>query len=150
MADMIASPEPALLEEHRRLNHQIGGLCRWASELTDIGQPRFGELGERLRELRSVLAAHFADEEAGGYLADALDAAPQFAHQAAELKCQHSQFLERLDGFIARLTAAQPPFRYWHDAQREFEDYLAQLQRHERAENDLVQAAFTDEPGSAA
>jgi hypothetical protein len=133
--------------EHHELMKKLGALRNWWSELAEIGTPRFGELGNRVKELRAMLAAHFEIEETGGYLSAALAAAPQLAPRAAELEAQHRQFLDRLDDLCVRLCRHESAFPGWQAARDEVETIIADLRRHEHAENSLVQAAFGQEVG---
>ena len=138
-----------ILQEHRQLMQQINGLRQFCSEVSELGQgPKFEEMGSRIKAFRQSLAAHFEEEERDGYLAPALDVAPRFTQQASELQRQHQQFLEVLDRFIERLQTCDPSIRCWHDARQEFEGFLDQLLEHERAENTIVQSAFTEDLGS--
>jgi hypothetical protein len=52
-----------LLREHTDLDSRISALREWRSQLCQLGQPRFGELGVRLQEIRDRLAQHIAAEE---------------------------------------------------------------------------------------
>jgi Hemerythrin HHE cation binding domain len=138
-----------LLEEHRLLMKQIADFRAWAKEVDELGIPHFREMGNRLRTLRDVLSCHFIDEEAGGYLAPILDAAPRFSAEAAELQTQHAEFLTSLDGLIARLFQEPPEFPSWQSAVKEFEDFLETLRQHEARENAMAQSAFGRDIGAA-
>jgi iron-sulfur cluster repair protein YtfE (RIC family) len=149
---MAEKPQSAMLQtfldEHLQLNRRIADLCKWWSELDQLGTPKFGEMAFRVEELRNLLAEHFAEEERGGYLASALEVAPRFAAQSAELCRQHRQFLDRLDDLIARARAAEPPSGLWRAARSEIQELLADLDHHERSENAIVQGAFEDDVGT--
>ncbi len=136
------------LEEHQHLTHRIAELRKWWLELDAIGTRKFGEMAFRVQELRDLLAAHFEEEERGGYLASALAVAPQLSAQAAELCCQHPQFLDRLDKMIARVRDAEPSSDYWRTVRNELEQLLVDLRRHERSENTIVQTAFQVDVGT--
>jgi hypothetical protein len=133
-----------LLAEHRDLLDAISGLRNWCDEVAQGGRPRFGEMGSRVRMLRRRLTKHFALEERGGYLAQALVAAPQFTREAEALRQQHRQLLDELaDG----LAASTPPFQGWQDARQQLEHTLHSLAGHEAAETRIVQTAVGDELG---
>jgi hypothetical protein len=149
---MAEKPQPSalqtFLDEHLELNRRIADLRKWWSELDQLGIPKFGEMAFRVEELRHLLAEHFAEEERGGYLASALEVAPRFAAQSAELYRQHREFLDRLDDLIARARAAEPPPGLWRAARSEIEELLTDLDRHERSENAIAQGAFEDDVGT--
>jgi hypothetical protein len=136
------------LEEHQNLTRRIAELRKWWSELDALGARKFGEMAFRVQELRDLLAEHFQEEERDGYLGSALAVAPQFTAQASELCQQHPQFLDRLDNLIMRVRDSEPPSDYWRTARDELEQFLADLRRHERSENAIVQTAFHDDVGT--
>ncbi len=137
-----------LLEEHRELMGRITDLRKWWSELDQFGLPKFGEMGTRVEELHGLLAEHFAEEENGGYLAQALAIAPQFTKEAGELQKQHGEVLDAINDFSRRLEMSEPPFDSWQQARDEFEGIIADLRQHERAENEIVQSAFETDVGT--
>jgi iron-sulfur cluster repair protein YtfE (RIC family) len=134
-----------MLEEHRELMGRIAELREWINQVSQLGTPRMGELGDRIQPLRDELARHFADEEQNGYLAEALAAAPRFTREAQELQAEHAEFLTQLDDLIARLHELEPPFASWQEACRKLEAILGRLRRHEGRETALVQSAFEED-----
>lgn len=137
------SPEyDLLLEEHRELIAKIAEFSQWWEEVDELGVPRFAEMGDRLQSLRDLLVRHFADEEAGGYLAGVLEVAPRFSREIEELQPQHGELLATLDDFIPRLKSDTPPFGSWQATWHEFDAFLADLRRHEGRENAVVQSAY--------
>lgn len=100
------------------------------------------ELHNRLCGFREQLAGHFAHEEQGGYLTHVLEAAPSLERQVAKLRLQHSDFLERLDNLISRLSV-EPP-ESWKEARADFGKLTVELRGHEAAETALAQLAFSD------
>ncbi|HUG92659.1 MAG TPA: hemerythrin domain-containing protein [Planctomycetaceae bacterium] len=145
--DVERDARESLLAEHGRLLAEISALRQWCSEVGETGRPRFGEMGSRVRMLRRRLTKHFAMEEHGGYLAEALAVAPQFTREAAELRGQHRELLDGLDRLTDGLAAVEPPFQGWQDACRQLNDILNHLRDHEAAENRIVQAAVEDDLG---
>jgi iron-sulfur cluster repair protein YtfE (RIC family) len=136
------------LEEHQDLTHRIAELRKWWSELDALGTRKFGEMAFRMQELRDLLAEHFQEEERDGYLASALAVAPQFAAQAVDLCKQHQQFLDQLDKMIARVRDSEPASDYWRTVRDDLDQFLADLRRHERSENAIVQTALHDDAGT--
>jgi hypothetical protein len=139
----------AMLEEHRDLMHKIHDLRTWLEQIGDYGRPRFGELGMRIQPLRDELQHHFEEEEADGYLVEALAIAPQFAREAEELRQQHGGFLNELDALIGKLCEREPRFTGWMQARDGIEAILTRIRKHEGRETAIVQAAFGDDIGPA-
>lgn len=137
-----------LMSEHDQLHDDIAELESWWSECREYGIPRFGEMGDRVGELRNHLAEHFAWEEEGGYFGDLLDGVPQFAPRAESLRRQHGRLLEVFDEFAANLHSDEPAFESWTAAHDALADLLERLSKHEHAETALVQEAVQRDIGS--
>lgn len=136
-----------LLEEHQELMRKVTDIRKFWKEVCELGiGPRCSELAERMAEIRKLLDHHFEVEEADGYLAPALELAPRFAPEAKELAAQHQAFLDRLDGMMDRLRDAES--EVWNSVCDELEAFVGELQEHEHRENNIVQAAFNEEPGA--
>ena len=131
-----------LLKEHRQLMKQVADFCAWVEEVEQLGLPHFQEMGDRLTALRDALKTHFADEEAGGYLAAALEVAPRFCTEAEVLEAQHPTMLATLDELIEKLQCSPSKFESWQSATKEFNDFLGQFRQHESRENTIAQSAF--------
>ena len=139
-----------LLSEHQGLILSIRSVRDWVRGVTELGMPRFGELGSRLTPLREELAAHFLEEESGRYSGEApFDT----AEKMAELKGQHRTILQQLDSLIWKLRATEPEFRSWQAAVGQVESLIAEICEHERHETSVLQSARSnvqtpdDEPG---
>jgi iron-sulfur cluster repair protein YtfE (RIC family) len=97
---------------------------------------------EILHTLNAQLEHHFAQEEMGGYLEEALNVAPRFIGDAAELLRQHPQLLDTTR--LVRMTAdraAEDPSA-WPQLKLELVELIKDLMAHESAENRIVQQAF--------
>lgn len=136
-----------LREAHAALHREIDDMRLWCREAEEIGQPRFGQLAIRLTALRDHVAEHFAQEERGGYMAAVVAIDPRFAPPVEELQAEHARILKWFDDVAARL--AESPGRYgcWSEGQHDLSAILADLERHEHAENALWQSAFEDDVG---
>lgn len=114
-----------------------------------LGVSRF-TLIELLSELRDHLATHFALEEAFGYFDDPVDAAPHLCEEAERLRAQHCElFIEvcrLVDRAVDRLSD-QGTIRGYRQVAYEFHRFDAQLQEHERRENELIMRAFNNDIG---
>lgn len=135
MSRQGTQPEVARLKaEHSSLEREIADWRKWWAELREMGQPHFGEMGARLAQFRTHLAAHFAHEESQKALALVEELPPETVARLAELRDEHSGLLEEIDGLVERLQACQPQFDCWGDARREFDAFLTRLGAHETAE----------------
>jgi hypothetical protein len=142
----IASPT-GLQEAHSALHREIDDMKAWCHEAEEIGQPRFGQLGIRLQALRDHVAGHFAAEERGGYMSPVVSADPRFAVPAEELLAEHARILTRFDEVAAKLAQTPAGYTCWSEGQHDICSVLADLERHEHAENELWQSAFEVETG---
>ena len=113
---------------------------------------RQDSLSEPLRLIaraEQLLHAHFAFDEAGGYLSDTLAVAPRLSVRAARLECDHRKFAARfakLATFARSLREMDEGWDYLGVAVREF---ARELKLHKLEENHLVQEAFLDDFGGA-
>jgi len=138
-----------ILEEHREISSQIADLIHFWNEVYELGQgPKYEEMAWRVQTLRKLLAAHFTDEERGGYPAPVLQQTPHFCTQAEELRQQHTQFLNSLDDYIDRLRRRESGFHCRTEVRTEYDDFLKQLHEHEAAETRIVTEAVRKESGT--
>lgn len=126
-----------LKAEHESLSHEIDDWRKWWGELSQMGWPRFGEMGDRLARFREHLAAHFAHEERLGALPIVSEQSPENVAALAELQDEHRPLLEELQGLIDRLKQCEPDVDCWGNARQEFEVFLGKLYHHEEAEAKL-------------
>ncbi|MCA9091537.1 MAG: hemerythrin domain-containing protein [Planctomycetaceae bacterium] len=125
----------SLFEEHRALQAECQQWRDWWTELSEMGAPHFGEMGDRLATFREHLASHFRHEETDGPLAD------RETPEVRALWQDHVELLSNLDLLIDRLHACGPEVGCWGDARRDFESFLDRLCQHDEAENRLMSAA---------
>ena len=145
--DSHAASAQDLVELHEKLHHRIHDLNVWLKEADELGRPQFGQLGDRVRAIREVVARHFAEEEEGGYMAAPVAAAPRLADRAGKLLADHAQLLAELDRLSDALCACPTNYTRWSDARHDVQQVLQHLETHEHRENELWYEAFeTDEP----
>lgn len=149
---------PAIQERHRYLtpdqNRQaasaesqdairaaIEELLSWCREVEQLGAPRLNELGVRLRRLRFLLAAHFAEEERECPFDEAIRVRPELACEAAALLSEHGEFLDRLEQLSEQLCCVRPEIDRWSVAIGALQSVLLDLQQHERREAALLRTA---------
>jgi hypothetical protein len=125
--------------ELRRLVHllheAIGDERPWSPEAAKAAV-------DVLAELATHLDHHFAQEENGGYLEEALTLAPRFTSQAAELLRQHPAILEKVGVLRKTANLSLRQSDAWMRLRSEVTDLIRDLIAHERAENQIVQQAF--------
>ncbi len=138
-----ASDAGKLLSEHHELLDNICSVRDWVGGVTELGMPRFGELGSRLIPLREELALHFAEEESGRY---SEEAPFDTSEKMLELREQHQGILKQLDLLIGKLRAKEPEFRSWQAAVEQVELLIAEICHHERHETSVIQSAVSRGP----
>jgi hypothetical protein len=121
------------------LHRKIDECREWWRELAEIGQPRFGEMNDRLSRIRDLLESHFEYEERSGFLQEVARMRPDHAERCRQLLDGHRGFLERLDQLCSKLSGDEPQLEFWGDAQRIFEEFLNDLESHEREETALLE-----------
>lgn len=132
------SEAAALRSEHASLDGEIAAWRQWWRELSEMGDPHFGEMGDRLAHFREHLAGHFAHEESQGCLSLVIGLPPEAVKQMATLRDEHSSLMEELDRLVTGLHACDSEFDCWGKARQEFERFLDRLDTHESAEDSLL------------
>lgn len=130
-----------LLHEHDRLNKLLLEIGREVANLSQASpsQNALAHLAQQFADLRRQLQAHFAEEEAGGCLEEAVTRCPSLGIDSNTIVAEHP-FLDRmLDQLVTqtRNLAVAPA-----DVQRDFREFVDKLHAHEEAENRLLQMAF--------
>jgi len=128
--------------EHHELRHLVHALHEALREERPWSHEAATEAVELLAALHTHLEHHFAQEEDGGYLEEALNLAPRFGSEAAELLRQHPRMLEK--SCQVRTTADRAAIEpaAWPQLKRELSELIKGLMAHEGAENKIVQQAF--------
>jgi len=125
--------------------------------LNDMAAQQTSEAGTTATDVASALAllgdlgrhlpVRFELEERGGYLAEALTAAPRFSRQATGLMQQHAVFNRRMDALVKETEQAAGTAHAWSTARDTFRTLALDLLTHEQAEADIVESAFLDDLG---
>jgi iron-sulfur cluster repair protein YtfE (RIC family) len=145
-----------LIAEHRRLHSLLRQLrVAIAHSVGPDEQPSFAGMQRALARLREELEQHFAQEESGGCLDEAVSRCPRLAGEATRIEAEHPQILAEIDRLIAQTQTLPPTHPNQLAAQREFDRLCEQLREHERAENTLLAQGFgvnvnSDESGHTA
>lgn len=134
----MAKAAQAFEAEHQQLEVAIAEIRRWWDQAFEIGQPHFGEMGDRLLAFREMLSSHFRHEEETGVLEFVMSSPTEQICQLAGIRDEHAELIDELDVLIGRLTASEPDFAFWGEAGAEFELFLGHLADHEQAEAAIV------------
>ncbi|MBD3676170.1 MAG: hypothetical protein HUJ26_21885 [Planctomycetaceae bacterium] len=126
--------------EQHELHHKINEWRDWWSELSELGEPRFGEMHDRLQLIRQKLRTHFHREEESGFLHENSDLKEKHSEQVTELLSDHRELLSDLDRLCEKLGATESGFVTWGQAKRSFDALLKELDRQEQIENQLMEA----------
>jgi len=132
-----------LIREHRRL-HRMLRLARAAIVGTGgpDGDTTFADIVRILRQVREELAHHFAEEEAGGCLDEAVSQCPSLSAEARRIEAEHPQLLDSVDRLIAQALDCDQSFEKQVALKRGFDELCRQLVAHETAENVLLRKGF--------
>ena len=132
-----------LLAEHRRL-HKMISQAR-ASIVQSRGPDRdasASDIVQALVHIRGELAHHFADEEAGGCLDEAVSRCPRMSPEVQRIEAEHAELLREIDLLIAQAKDTQPSVADRIALERDFDRLCQQLATHEAAENAVLRQAF--------
>ncbi len=150
---VVPGPDRTWLREldaqHQSLNEIFLALIDRVNRVrkTDDRIDAYSELLRLIADADLLLKAHFAFEEAGGYLSDALAVAPRLSQRAASLQRDH----RRLTTLFAKLAKFAQGMREgdenWERLGVAIGDFSRELQLHDLEENRLVQEAYLDDLG---
>lgn len=129
-----------ILAQHRELHGQIVAVR---------GAFAAGPAAARaaLAALRDHLAAHFRQEEQGGFLEESIARMPRLSTAAAAVLGEHPRLLAEIDGLVARLDERDLPAASWGRAACDFEEFCTHLLAHERNERVVVQEGYNEDLG---
>ena len=141
--------------QHASLRRALASLTGLLSEMVRKCERGEVSAGDRaptlalLADLGRQIPEHFALEEKGGYLAEALAAAPRYSRKAETLLEQHAGFDREMRLIVEQANAAQNSGPAWRQVHEGFQRLSLELLAHEEAENDILGSAFLDDLGAA-
>jgi len=106
-------------------------------------EPSVKAVVKHLEVLQKHLQEHFAREEEGGYLEEALVHAPRLKTEAKRLLAEHPQLLKRFAAAVAAAGSSRTTHAQWPSLAKQLNDAVDALVAHELGENRLLQQAFT-------
>jgi hypothetical protein len=95
-----------------------------------------------LQHVREELQHHFAQEESGGCLDEAVSRCPGLSVEAKRIELEHPQLLQNVDRLIAQALDSDQSLENRLALERGFDDLRRQLDAHEGAENALLRKGF--------
>jgi hypothetical protein len=95
-----------------------------------------------LSEVREELAHHFAQEEGGGCLEEAVSRCPSLSDEVRRIEAEHPWLLESIDRLIAQARDSDHSVQGRIEVARGFDELCAQIDAHEGAENALLRKGF--------
>lgn len=135
-------------KQHEELTHRLDRLYLIASSRPGmLPQGRVHALLEReIASIHAMLAAHFALEEADGYLVELTRSNPSLNLRVTDLAQQHADFIVRCEHIASTLAAGGNDETIKADVRRLIDD----LEQHEHAEVDILEAAPLDDVARSA
>ncbi len=133
-----------LVEEHA----QVRDILQQIHNTLALRQSGAQNVTEQLGELKEHVQRHFAHEEEGGYFADVVTQAPRLIAKVDALLQQHSHFVQILDVMRESLRRGSTSNEWWDGMANQFDEFVRQFLKHERAEVGLVQEAFCRDIGT--
>jgi iron-sulfur cluster repair protein YtfE (RIC family) len=132
-----------LRAEHRRLHAM---LIRARSAVQQMNGPdrdaNLPDVAKILEQVRGELTQHFAEEEQGGCLEEAVSRCPRLSPDANRIEAEHVELLAELNRLIAEAKDGPENVATRVAVERDFDELCKQLHAHEAAENALLREAF--------
>jgi iron-sulfur cluster repair protein YtfE (RIC family) len=133
-----------LILEHRRLHEVLAQTQHSLAELGRAQQParEANDIAQRLRDLRDELNRHYAEEEAGGCMEEALLRCPSITPEVKRVQAEHPALKQEMDLLVAKAAKLAPVPSDWAELKRDFEEFAAKLRMHETAEDRILLYGF--------
>ncbi len=134
-------------DELRQLLEEVRSGFTACKQVT--GAERGQCLAAAVRELQGHIETHFAREEQGGWLEEAVIRAPHLAHRLTLLEREHTplrQQLAKLVEFVATADCvADCTAGRLAQLQKDFDHFVAKLLHHEAEEEQVLAEGFNEE-----
>ncbi|MEO1615776.1 MAG: hemerythrin domain-containing protein [Planctomycetota bacterium] len=131
-------------ESDRKIREEAIRLLRWTDETEHAASITFSDAAQQLRRFQDFLSAHFEDEdqlsERFGRFYD--DPHPELDAMRRQADRDHRLLLGRLDHLIEKLSAANPVYESWKEAEAEISFWVDQLEQHEDQESKSLSVLF--------
>jgi len=143
------------IAEQLQQEHQMIGAA--ANKLQDlVGRPVsareresdwLNSVRDSLNSLNSHLKTHFAFEEFGGFMEEVVGASPNASREVDRLKQDHQTILAKSEE-LCQITRGGSALSETSQLRKRILRLLELLNRHEHAENELVQCVLMDDLGT--
>ncbi len=132
-----------LLAEHRRLHRMLlNGRKTISGSSEEDGESWIQKFIEVLRDVRAELQSHFAEEEGGGCLDEAVSFRPNLGPELSRVVAQHPRLLAELDRLIAQAKDDNGSMQDRIALESQFDELCRELHSHEAAENEVLRRGF--------
>lgn len=132
-----------IVAQHRRLHFMLRQMRHAIVESVQPDEtPSFAAIVRILTQLREELERHFAEEEAGGCLDEAVSRCPSLSAEAKQIEAEHQEILAQIDRLTEQAGTLPPTPQNQFAIQQAFDQLYRRLQKHEAAENRLLAQGF--------
>jgi hypothetical protein len=130
-----------LYHEHHQLDQLVLEIGHEVAELGHAIRTADARahLAQRLGDLHKQLRTHFAEEEAGGCLEEAVTRCPSLCDECHAILAEHVVLNRTLEDLVKR---SRDPELAPADLQRNYQAFVERLRAHDAAETRMLQMAF--------
>lgn len=130
--------------EHQQLRRAILDRRRAFNAPADQGltSDLVAVVSPKLMAYRDSMREHFAMEEEGGYMDEAVARLPSLSHNADKLMAEHKPLMAAIERIIARLQGNSLSATEWNECCDDFKKFSEQVAVHEANENWLLHHGF--------
>lgn len=132
-------------EQIKCQHSELAGLMESIRYTLATKQSNRVDVQQSIAQLCSLVESHFLSEEAGGYLHEVIDRAPQLEDQAKELHQQHEGLLKEVRALCDFALASETSELTRDELATRFNRFAQNLLVHEAHEDDLVHTSQIDE-----
>ena len=139
--DLYVAYVTQLRSEHRRVKRCLAKVERQWDVIRQGARSALGfdELIGSLTELRDELSHHFAEEQAGGCVEEAVSHAPHLGRDRVQLERDDHELIKLIDGLIKNLRKSPKSIKA---VEKKYLQLVQQIGTYEAAESRLVAESF--------
>ncbi len=151
----IVTEDTAYLEQVKAEHYGLEQLLRQLEAAFALARARkwlsgsTPRLVELVSELHDQIERHFAQEEVGGYMEEALSRAPRFSTRVETLLKQHHELARAVRDLLSRAQGGRDNPGIWDSLDDDLRALIKKLKAHEAGENHIIEAAFNEDLGLA-